>query len=349
MDRSIVISLDAMGGDHAPRVVVEALRSARLQIPDLRFILFGDQKAIERYLDDEMRPFVEIRHTDDVISSDEKPSQALRRGKKSSMRLAIDAVRDGDAQGVVSGGNTGALMAMSLFSLRPVSGIDRPAIAGFMPTMRGESVMLDLGANAVCDETNLVQFALLGADFCRAVLGREIPSVGLLNIGEEELKGNEVVRGAAERLRAMENPGFRYRGFVEGTDITKGTVDVIVTDGFSGNVALKSHEGAARMVAYTLRQAMTASWAGKLGAFIARGAFRRLRERLDPNGYNGGVFLGLNGVVVKSHGGANATGFTSAIRLAADMVRDGMIDRITRDFEIAGFKAEKPQQHAGNA
>ncbi|PJK29613.1 phosphate acyltransferase PlsX [Minwuia thermotolerans] len=349
MDRSIVISLDAMGGDHAPRVVVEALRSARLQIPDIRFILFGDRNAIGRYMDDGMKDYVEVRHTDQVIASDDKPSQALRRGKKSSMRLAIDAVRDGEAQGVVSGGNTGALMAMSLFSLRPIAGIDRPAIAGFMPTMRGESVMLDLGANAVCDETNLVQFALLGADFCRAVLGRETPSVGLLNMGEEELKGDEVVRGAAERLRAMDNPGFRYHGFVEGTDITRGVVDVVVTDGFSGNVALKSHEGAARMVAYTLRQAMTASWAGRLGAFVARGAFRRLRERLDPNGYNGGVFLGLNGVVVKSHGGANATGFTSAVRLAADMVRDGMVGRITRDFEQAGFKAEDPQPNAGNA
>ncbi len=340
----MVISLDAMGGDHAPRVVVEALRPARLQYPGIRFILFGDKDRIARHLDSEMKNYVEVRHTDDVVAADAKPSQALRRGKNTSMRLAIDAVRDGEAQGAVSGGNTGALMAMSLFSLRPVSGIDRPAIAGFMPTMRGESVMLDLGANVNCDETNLTQFAILGADFCRAVLGRSTPTVGLLNIGEEELKGNEVVRAAAEKLRALEGADFRYHGFIEGNDITKGTVDVIVTDGFSGNVALKSHEGAARMVAYTLRQAMTATWAGRAGAWIARGSFRRLKDRLDPNGYNGGVFLGLNGVVVKSHGSANTTGFASALRLAADMVQDGMIDRITKDFQDKGFDAQGLKQ-----
>jgi glycerol-3-phosphate acyltransferase PlsX len=344
METSMVISLDAMGGDHAPRVVVEALRPARLQYPGIRFILFGDREKIARYTDSEMKDYVEVRHTDEVVSSDDKPSQALRRGKNTSMKLAIDAVKDGEAQGVVSGGNTGALMAMSLFALRPVAGIDRPAIAGFMPTMRGESVMLDLGANVVCDDTNLVQFALLGADFCRAVLGRATPSVGLLNIGEEELKGNEAVRSAADKLKRLEGEGFRYHGFIEGNDITRGTVDVIVTDGFSGNVALKSHEGAARMVAYTLRQAMTADWAGKLGAWVARSAFRRLKERLDPNGYNGGVFLGLNGVVVKSHGGANTTGFASALRLAADMVQDGMIDRITKDFQDKGFDAHGLKQ-----
>jgi len=340
METSMVLSLDAMGGDHAPRVVIEALRPTRLQYPGIRFILFGDKEKIARYTDPEMKDYVEVRHTDDVVGSDEKPSQALRRGKNTSMKLAIDAVKNGEAQGVVSGGNTGALMAMSLFALRPVAGIDRPAIAGFMPTMRGESVMLDLGANVHCDSTNLVQFAMLGADFCRAVLGRVNPSVGLLNIGEEELKGNEAVREAAEMLKAREGAGFRYHGFIEGNDITRGTVDVIVTDGFSGNVALKSHEGAARMVAFTLRQAMTSTLGGKLGAWIARGAFKRLRDRLDPNGYNGGVFLGLNGVVVKSHGSATTTGFVSALRLTADMVQDGMIDRITKDFQNQSFDAE---------
>lgn len=340
METSMVLSLDAMGGDHAPRVVIEALRPTRLQYPGIRFILFGDKEKIARYTDPEMKDYVEVRHTDDVVGSDEKPSQALRRGKNTSMKLAIDAVKNGEAQGVVSGGNTGALMAMSLFALRPVAGIDRPAIAGFMPTMRGESVMLDLGANVHCDSTNLVQFAMLGADFCRAVLGRVNPSVGLLNIGEEELKGNEAVREAAEMLKAREGTGFRYHGFIEGNDITRGTVDVIVTDGFSGNVALKSHEGAARMVAFTLRQAMTSTLGGKLGAWIARGAFKRLRDRLDPNGYNGGVFLGLNGVVVKSHGSATTTGFVSALRLTADMVQDGMIDRITKDFQNQSFDAE---------
>lgn len=340
METSMVLSLDAMGGDHAPRVVIEALRPTRLQYPGIRFILFGDKEKIARYTDPEMKDYVEVRHTDDVVGSDEKPSQALRRGKNTSMKLAIDAVKNGEAQGVVSGGNTGALMAMSLFALRPVAGIDRPAIAGFMPTMRGESVMLDLGANVHCDSTNLVQFAMLGADFCRAVLGRVNPSVGLLNIGEEELKGNEAVREAAEMLKAREGAGFRYHGFIEGNDITRGTVDVIVTDGFSGNVALKSHEGAARMVAFTLRQAMTSTLGGKLGAWIARGAFKRLRDRLDPNGYNGGVFLGLNGVVVKSHGSATTTGFVSALRLTADMVQDGMIDRITKDFQNQSFDTE---------
>lgn len=348
MSRPLTLSLDAMGGDLAPGAVVDGIAHVRLQYPGIRFLLFGDEAKLKPLVKGELADFIEIRHAPRTVGSNEKPSQALRRGGDTSMRMAIDAVRDGDADGIVSGGNTGALMAMALFSLRPQAGIDRPAIAGFMPTERGESVMLDLGANVVCDEDNLVQFALMGATFCRAVLGRAHPTVGLLNIGEEELKGNEIVRAAAERLRNITDAGFHYHGFVEGHDITRGVVDVVVTDGFSGNVALKSHEGAARLVTYTMRQAINASWIAQLGFLIARGAFRRLQKRLDPNGYNGGVFLGLNGVVVKSHGSANATGVASAIRIAADMVQDGMIERIAQDCQTIDLLGGDMQK-AGNA
>lgn len=348
MSRPLTLSLDAMGGDHAPEAVVEGIGHVRLQYPGIRFLLFGDEARLKPLVRGELTEFVEIRHSPRMVGSNEKPSQALRRGGDTSMRMAIDAVRDGDADAVVSGGNTGALMAMALFSLRPQAGIDRPAIAGFMPTRRGESVMLDLGANVVSDENNLVQFAMMGATFCRAVLGRVHPTVGLLNIGEEELKGNDSVRAAAERLRNIKNAGFHYHGFVEGHDITRGVVDVVVTDGFSGNVALKSHEGAARMVTDTMTQAIKASWVAQLGYLIARGAFRRLRDRLDPNGYNGGVFLGLNGVVVKSHGGANGTGLATAIRLAADMVQDGMIERIAHECQTIDLLGGEIQK-AGNA
>jgi len=332
MAKPTVISLDAMGGDDAPDIVVDGIRLNRVQYPDVRYLLYGDQAILKPMLDADLRQAVEIRHTDQVVGPNDKPSHALRRGKKTSMRLAIDAVVNGEASGVVSAGNTGALMAISKFVLRTLPGIERPAICGFLPTIRGECVMLDLGANVQCDSDNLVQFAIMGADFCRAVLGRERPLVGLLNVGAEELKGSEEVKAAA-RVLSEEDLFFDYYGFVEGNDIAAGTVDVVVTDGFSGNVALKSHEGAAKLLMHSLKVALESSLTSKLGYLLAKGAFERLRDRMDPNGYNGGVFLGLNGVVVKSHGGANADGFASAIRLAIDMVQDGMIDRIKADFQ----------------
>jgi len=335
-----------MGGDHAPRMVVAGAALALRKNPSLRFLLVGDEAAIAPLLKqrDGLRAAAEVRHTDEVVKSTDRPSQALRRGRRSSMRLAIDAVAAGEAQGVVSAGNTGALMAMSKFVLKTMPGIDRPAISSFMPGIGGECVMLDLGANIDCDEYNLVQFAIMGAAFARTVLGKERPSVGLLNVGEEELKGNEAVKAAATILRQADLP-LRFHGFVEGDDIAKATTDVVVTDGFTGNVALKAMEGASKLYSSFLRDAFTSSPLARLGYLLARPAMMALRERVDPRRYNGGMLLGLNGISVKSHGGTDAVGFAHAVALAADMIDDGLIQHITADMARFGH-AQSGQRQA---
>lgn len=316
-----VIAIDTMGGDGAPKIVIEGAALAAARHPELSFLLYGDEIQVKPLLDKhpELKKVSELRHTPDVISNDMKPSLALRQGRKSSMRLAINAVSAGEASSVVSAGNTGALMAMAKFVLKTLPGIDRPAITSIFPTKTGKCVMLDLGANVECDAENLVQFALMGAIFCSAVLGNKYPSIGLLNIGEEELKGHDEVRTAASILRDRPLPGEFY-GFVEGDDITAGTTDVVVTDGFSGNIALKSAEGTAKLIAYFLRRAFEKSLIAKIGYLLVRGAIGELKRRVDPRLYNGAMFLGLEGVCVKSHGGTDAIGFANAIGVAYDLV-----------------------------
>jgi len=330
-----IIALDAMGGDHAPAIVVDGAALARARYPEIKFIFFGDESQIAPLIAKHslLRDCSSLRHTDDVISADMKPSLALRQGRKSSMRLAINAVSDGEASSVISAGNTGALMAMAKFVLRTLPGVDRPAIAAMLPTQKGETVMLDLGANIECDAENLVQFALMGAIFCRTVLGRSDPLIGLLNIGTEELKGHDEVRIAASILRERPIPGRLY-GFVEGNDITAGTVDVVVTDGFSGNIALKSIEGTARLIAHFLRQVFESSLLSKVGYLLSRNAFKRLKSHVDPSRYNGAMFLGLQGVCVKSHGSADAEGFANAIGVAHDLVARGFNERIAEEMAI---------------
>jgi glycerol-3-phosphate acyltransferase PlsX len=275
---------------------------------------------------------------------EDKPSQALRSGRGSSMRLAIDAVHNGEANAVVSAGNTGALMAMAKFVLKTLPGIDRPAIASFFPTLRSESVMLDLGANVQCDADNLVQFAVMGNVFARTVLGVREPSMGLLNVGSEELKGHDAVKVASGILRQATLPG-KFLGFVEGDDITRGTCDVIVTDGFTGNVALKSIEGAVKLYSHFLRQTFKSSWIAGIGYLLARPAMNALRARVDPRRYNGAIFMGLNGVCVKSHGGTDAFGFANAIGVAVDMVTNGAIEKMREDFALLHTQAN-PQAAA---
>lgn len=331
--KPLVLALDAMGGDQAPSIVVEGASIAHTLYPETEFLFFGDEEKITPLLSQypELQAQSKLRHTPDVISSDMKPSLALRQGRNSSMRLAINAVADGEASCIVSAGNTGALMATAKFVLKTLPGIDRPAIATLIPTQNGECVMLDLGANIECDAENLVQFALMGTIFCRTVLGRQDPSVGLLNIGTEELKGHDEVRVAAAILREKSFPG-RLHGFVEGNDITSGTVDVVVTDGFSGNIALKSIEGTARLFSYFLKQAFDSSLIAKLGYLFARGAFARVKKRADPRRYNGAMFLGLQGVCVKSHGGTDAEGFANAIGVAHDLVAHGFNEKIAEEL-----------------
>ena len=325
----MAIALDAMGGDRAPSIVLKGADIALQRHPDVHFLLFGAQEEVRPLLAKlpRLRGAVTLFHTNEVVADDAKPSLALRTGRQSSMRLAIDAVADGQADGVVSAGNTGAMMAIAKTVLKMLPGIDRPAIASFFPTRRGESVMLDLGANVECDAENLVQFALMGDVFARTVLGLAEPTVGLLNVGSEDLKGNDAVRGASVRLRGALTP-IRFYGFIEGDDIAAGTVDVVVTDGFTGNIAVKTAEGTAKLFGEFLEAAFRHSLPARIGYLFARSALRKLRIRSDPRRYNGAMFLGLGGIAVKSHGSTDAFGFANAIGVAIDMKVNGFLDKI---------------------
>jgi glycerol-3-phosphate acyltransferase PlsX len=330
MAQKVRIALDAMGGDHGPSVIVPGAGIALRRHPDSEFILFGDKAKIEPLLAE--NPGLagsRLVHTDVAVRMDDKPSQALRNGRwKSSMWLAIDAVKKGDADVAISAGNTGALMAMAKFHLKTMPGVDRPAIAAIWPTLRGRSIVLDLGATIGADPEQLVQLAVMGSAMARALFELDRPRVGLLNIGVEEVKGLEPVREAAKILREEQFAHLEYAGFVEGDDIGKGTVDVVVTEGFAGNIALKTAEGTARQFASHLRTAISQSLLARIGYVLASSAFRKLREKMDPRQSNGGVFLGLNGVVIKSHGGTDPEGFASAIDVGYGMVRHELLGKI---------------------
>ena len=348
MSRRLTIALDAMGGDAAPNMVVRGASIARQRHPEVEFMMFGRAPEIEALLARQKRlaAVTTVVHTDDVVTSEEKPSIALRAGRNSSMRLAINAVRDGTADGVVSAGNTGALMAMAKFVLKTLPGVDRPAIAAFFPTLRGETLMLDLGANVVCDARNLVDFTVMGNAFARCVLGVLNPAYGLLNVGSEELKGHEALHEARAALKEINLPG-EFVGFVEGDDIAKGTVDVMVTDGFTGNIALKTAEGTAMLIAEYMRRTFRSSVIAGLGYVLARSAMRKLRKRLDPRQYNGAIFLGLNGIAVKSHGGTDALGFANAIDVAIDMKKYGIIEKTRADFSALLARPAKAEAATG--
>ncbi len=337
-----VIALDAMGGDRAPAVVVEGARLALRQRPDLRFLLFGDEERLRPLLRAAERPEAfDLRHTEVAIPNDAKPSTALRQGRNSSMRLAVEAVRRGEAEAAVSAGNTGALMAMAKFVLRTLPGIDRPAIVTILPSRRDPFVMLDLGANVDCSAEHLLQFAVMGEAYARAVLGKDKPRVALLNIGTEEIKGESVVRQAANLIRER-LPQLAYAGFVEGDEVMSGQVDVVVTDGFTGNVALKIAEGASRLYASRLREAFRSSLRARLGYLLARPALERVRRRLDPRRHNGAMFVGLGGVVVKSHGGTDALGFSAAVMAAVRLVESATNARIIDEMQRLG-QSSRPQ------
>jgi len=348
---TLTLALDAMGGDKAPGIVLKGADISRKRHPNVRFLMFGDERRIGPILKrfPKLRDRCEVRHTDEAVAGDEKPSTALRRGKKASMRLAIDAVQAGEAAGVVSAGNTGALMAMSKFVLKTVPGIDRPAIAGFFPSKRGEMVMLDLGANLECSAGNLVEFATMGAAFARIVLGIRRPTVGLLNVGTEDVKGHDHIREAAQILRETPNLPLEFVGFVEGTDIGTGRADVFVADGFTGNIALKTIEGTAKFYTENLKAAFRRSLFSRLGYLLARPALMALRRRLDPRSYNGALFVGLNGIVVKSHGSTDAIGFASALGVAVDMAEGEFNTTLVNDlkaFSVAS--ATRPPEAAAS-
>ena len=341
MPTSSRIAVDAMGGDEGLAVMLAGVARARRRFEGMEFILVGDETAIREGLKTHpnLTAHSEIVHAPDTIGSSERPSQAIRRARTTSMGVTIDMVKQGRAGAAVSSGNTGALMAMAKLALRTMPGIDRPALAALLPTLGDNDVcVLDLGANTECDARNLVQFAVMGAAYARTAMELAEPRVALLNIGTEDQKGTDTIRDAAAVLRAATHLPLDFRGFVEGDRLSRGEVDVIACDGFSGNIALKTAEGTARFVADLLKRAFRSSTRSKIGFLISKPATDLLRHHLDPNNHNGAVFLGLNGLVVKSHGGATELGVATAIGAAAKMVRDDLTRRITED--LGNIRAE---------
>ncbi len=328
-----IIALDAMGGDHGAESVIPGAALALEKNPYLEFLIFGDQAQIQPLVAQYplLIPVTTIEHTDKKILGDDKPSAALRASKGTSMRMAIEAVHDGRAQAVVSAGNTGALMAMAKIVLKTLPAIHRPAIASVFPTQKTDTIMLDLGANVLVDAENLVQFAVLGAVFAKSHKGLNNPSVGLLNVGSEDTKGPDHVRGAHAILSRVDFPG-KYVGFVEGNDITAGVVDVIVCDGYAGNIALKTAEGVSKFISHEIKKVFSSDILAMLGAACAFFALKRFKKKIDPRLYNGGVFLGLNGLCVKSHGGCDALAFSSAVGLAAELSKHGYIETVAHDI-----------------
>ncbi len=331
--KKIVLAIDIMGGDYGPKTTLEGVAIASEAYPNVKFMLFGDKKKS----DNELKKIVNLKnyefvHTSESIRSTDQPVNALRKLKKSSMRLGINSVKLNECDGLVSAGNTGALMAISKFVLKTIKAIDRPAIAALMPTMKGQTVILDLGANVECSSENLVQFAIMGDMFSKSVLGIKRPKLGLLNVGSEQIKGNTVVKKTFDDLKKMDSK-INFFGFVEGNDINKGVVDVIVTDGFSGNIALKTAEGVAELIFTFLKNAYASSLISKVGYLLSKPAINRFKTRIDPRKYNGAVLLGLNGIVVKSHGGTDAFGFSNAIGVAVSLIENSYIDEIKKKIE----------------
>jgi len=350
MAATVTASLDVMGGDKGAEVVLPGAAIALTRRPDLKFRLYGDEAVVRPLLDRQraVKAASVFEHCEISVKMDDKPSQALRRGRwRSSMWRSIEAVKTGDAGFAVSAGNTGALMAMAKFCLRSSAEIDRPAIAGIWPTLKGESVLLDCGATIGADAAALFEFAVMGAAMARTLLDKARPTVGLLNIGVEEIKGLEQIRIAGQMLKEANLTDLEYVGFVEADDIGKGKADVVVTEGFAGNIALKAAEGTAKQIGGLIRDAMNASLIAKFGFLLASGAFRRVRRTLDPSRSNGGVFLGLNGIVIKSHGGTDAEGFAAAIEIGYGMARSGIVDEINRD--LAAYRATRAQMSEAGA
>ncbi|MAI28776.1 MAG: phosphate acyltransferase [Rickettsiales bacterium] len=331
--KKIILAIDIMGGDFGPKTTIEGVAIASEAYPNVKFVLFGDKNKSK----DELKKIsnlnnYEFIHTSESIRSTDQPVNALRKLKKSSMRLGINSIKLNECDGLVSAGNTGALMAISKFVLKTIKAIDRPAIAALMPTMKGQTVILDLGANVECSSENLVQFAIMGDMFSRSVLGIRHPKLGLLNVGSEQIKGNTVVKRTFDDLKKM-NSKINFFGYVEGNDINKGIVDVIVTDGFSGNIALKTAEGVAELIFTFLKNAYASSLISKVGYLLSKPAINRFKTRIDPRKYNGAVLLGLNGIVVKSHGGTDAFGFSNAIGVAVSLIENSYIDEIKKKIE----------------
>ena len=347
MASGTVLSVDAMGGDDAPGVIIDGVQRFAVERSDVDLQLHGDEAQLAPLVAaaPSLQGRVSIRHTDEVVGMDEKPAQALRK-RTSSMWNAIAAVKTGEAHASVSAGNTGALLAISMVALRKMEGVHRPAMTALWPTLNGRIVVLDVGANLEADGDQLLTYAIMGEAYARAIRGKDKPTVGILNVGSEDMKGHDEVRRAHDLIKSS-GLGLDYRGFVEGNDISAGTVDVVVTDGFSGNIALKTAEGTARLVGAFVKEALTSSTVTKLGALLARGGLSQLKERMDPSNVNGGVLLGLNGVSVKSHGGTDAKGFATALSLAADLTQSSFKDEVAASLSrVSALRAQSSGEAA---
>ena len=334
MGSIVNLAVDAMGGDDAPAVVMDGISIFLGARGDVSLDLHGDEAVLSPMLKTlgDQAARCTIKHTDTAVSSHDKPSQALRRGKGTSMWNAVQSVKQGEAAAAVSAGNTGALMAISMLALRKMEGVHRPGMTALWPNMKGErSVVLDVGANLEATASQLVTYAIMGEAYARAITGKQRPAVGLLNIGTEEMKGHDEIKAAAEML-ADPSLGLNYIGYVEGNDISSGVADVVVTDGFTGNVALKTGEGIAKLVGQYVKEALTQSIVTKAGALLASSGLKALKQRMNPSNVNGGVLLGLNGVVVKSHGGTDADGFATALNLAADLAQSDYMEEVARNL-----------------
>lgn len=336
-----VIAIDTMGSDQGPEPLIRGTALALRENRNFTPLFFGDKKILTKLVANEaILADASVTHTSNIVAMTDKPSHVIRRGRDTSMWAAIEAVKNQTADAIVSGGNTGALMAVSRLQLKMIAGIDRPAVTALWPTKNGKVVVLDVGANVEADEDQLVSFAIMGEAFFRALTGKAKPTVGLLNVGAEELKGHDLIRNAARVLREAD-PDMAFRGFVEGNDISRGAVDVVVTDGFSGNIALKSAEGAARLVGGFVKDALTSSWRSKLGALLMKSALEHLKVKIDPSSANGGVFLGVNGIVIKSHGSSDAKGVASAVAMAASLAGKPFRDEVAETVQIVFSRAKK--------
>jgi phosphate acyltransferase len=348
MAEGLVISIDGMGGDNAPEAVFDGIEIFAGRGAKVRFLVHGPAARIERLLESRpaARAISTVRDAEKVIAMDVKPSQAMRQGKGSSMWNALESVKEGEAQVCVSAGNTGALMAIAMLSLRKMEGVHRPALIASWPTARGFAAVLDVGANVEADAEQLVEFAIMGEAYQRAVHGIARPSVGLLNVGSEDQKGHEEIRNAARLIRDA-GLDMDFQGFIEGDDISRGTVDVVVTDGFTGNVALKTAEGTARLVAGFLREALSGGVLSRMGALLAYPALKKLKDRMDPRTVNGAVFVGLNGLVVKSHGGTDGAGYAAAIDVAARMAGSHFRQEVAANLNRLSVADPAPQAASG--
>lgn len=336
MAKKIILSIDAMGGDNAPKAVIEGLNRARRKIKDtIEFHIFGNKTKITSFLKKYplLEPMCKIFDTkNNVVSNEAKVKEAIRNGRETSMAKAIEHVKNKKADGIVSAGNTAVLMGTSLISLRAMEGISRPALTTMLPNQKGASIVLDLGANAECNETNLQEFAIMGSVYGKTILNMTNPTVGILNIGEEKSKGKEYLRKAYDNLKQAKNTPFKFHGFIEGDDIGKGTTDIVVTDGFTGNAVLKTIEGTSKLITKVVKEEFKKSLLAKLALFLLFPLFSGIRKRIDPRRYNGALFAGLNGIVVKSHGSSDYVAFSNAVIYAYNLIKNNFNEKIKNEI-----------------